>query len=123
MNNPLSTTDFNDANRIAYLIAGFIRQSLSEEEHDELDNWVNESDHNMKLFEELTDEDNIAANLEWMDKVNSEASYQRLKESGAFDLQAKRKSYRRVWLVAATIILLVAAFFIYRYSINVKKVN
>ena len=31
------------AYRTAYLIAGFIRNTLSEKEHDELDNWVNES--------------------------------------------------------------------------------
>ena len=57
------------AYRTAYLIAGFIRQSLTESEHDELDNWINASDINMKLFEDLNDEDNLAANLEWMDKT------------------------------------------------------
>lgn len=41
------------AYRTAYLIAGFIKQTLTEEEHDELDEWVAASDDNMRLFEEL----------------------------------------------------------------------
>jgi len=36
---------------IARLIAGFIRGTLSKNEHDELDEWVAASDENMKLFE------------------------------------------------------------------------
>jgi len=47
------------ASRVAYLIAGFIRHTLTEKEHDELDAWVESSDENMLLFEELTDEKNI----------------------------------------------------------------
>jgi hypothetical protein len=45
--------------RIAYLIAGYIEQILSPEEHDELDRWVEVSDENALLFEEVTDEKNI----------------------------------------------------------------
>ena len=57
------------AYRIVYLVAGFTRRSLTEEEHDELDEWVNDSDSNMQLFEELTDDEHLAANMEWMDSV------------------------------------------------------
>ena len=78
------------AYRIAYLIAGFIRNTLTEKEHQELDDWVNESDHNMKLFEDLTDERNLEANLEWMDKLQSAQSYQSLKDRGAFDISPKK---------------------------------
>jgi transmembrane sensor len=48
-----------DPDRIAYLIAGFIRGTLTPEEHDELDHWVAASDDNMRLFEDLTDEDKL----------------------------------------------------------------
>ena len=58
------------ASRVAYLIAGYIRNTLTESEHDELDKWVEVSDKNMLLFEELTDEKNIQANLAWMDQVS-----------------------------------------------------
>lgn len=42
------------AARIACLIAGFLRGTLTPPEHEELDRWVEASDRNMLLFEELT---------------------------------------------------------------------
>jgi len=109
-----------DAQRIAYLVAGYIRKTITEAEHDELDDWISASDHNLQLFEELTDEDNIAANLAWMDGVDSEASYKKLVERGAFKLQRKVR-FNKVWLVAASILLLIAAFIFYKYTAKGKK--
>ena len=68
------------AYRIAFLVSGYIRGTITEKDHDELDDWINASDHNMLLFEELTDEKNLEANLEWMDKVKSEESFRQLQE-------------------------------------------
>jgi len=48
------------AKRVAYLIVGYVRKTLTESEHDELDRWVEESDENA----ELTDEKNIEAMME-----------------------------------------------------------
>lgn len=45
-----------EAARIAWLIAGFLRGTLTPKEHRELDDWVGLSDEHMRLFEELTDE-------------------------------------------------------------------
>ncbi len=104
------------AYRTAYLIAGFIRNSLSEKEHNELDNWVNESDHNMKLFEDLTDEKNLVANLEWMDKVQTEQSYQAMQEKGAFKVPLKKFYNKKIWLAAASVIVVLGVFFVYRYT-------
>src|SRR5690349_14596219 len=42
--------------RILYLIEGFKRQRLTEKEHEELDAWVQESEDNMQVFEDLTDD-------------------------------------------------------------------
>lgn len=106
----------NAAYRTAYLIAGFIRNTLSEKEHDELDSWVNESDHNMKLFEDLTDEKNITANLEWMDKVQTEQSYQAMQEKGAFKVSPKKFYNKKIWLAAASVVVLLGVFFVYRYA-------
>jgi hypothetical protein len=39
------------ANRIAYLVAGYLRQALTEKEHDELDEWITTNDDNQRLFE------------------------------------------------------------------------
>ena len=43
------------ARRIAYLFYVYIMETISEEEHDELDEWVCASMKNQKLFEDLTD--------------------------------------------------------------------
>ena len=113
--NPYSGMD-EKAYRVAYLIAGFIRHTLTEKEHDELDNWVNENDHNMQLFEDLTDEKNLAANLEWMDKVKTEQSYKAMQEKGAFKVPPQKLYNKRIWLAAASVIVLLAVFFVYKYT-------
>lgn len=116
--NPFGGTE-QQANRIAYLVAGFINKTITEPEHDELDEWVNASDNNMILFEELTDENNLAANLEWMNQVDTDRSFRELRERGAFTNTRKRS--RAIWLAAAGIILLAALFFIFRDSFNSKQ--
>lgn len=98
-----------EAYRVAYLIAGFIRNTLTVKEHDELDEWVNASDHNMKLFEELTDEENLEANLSWMDSVQTEKSWQALQEAGAFNKPARIKKFH-AWMAAASILLIAGLF-------------
>jgi transmembrane sensor len=116
--NPYENMD-KVAHRIAFLVASYIRGTISEKDHDELDAWINESDQNMKLFEDLTDEKNLEANLAWMDQVNSGAAYNQLQQSGAFN---KRKSRAfRVWIAAAFIILLIGLFFILRFTIDNKQ--
>ncbi|MBX3253281.1 MAG: hypothetical protein KF862_03985 [Chitinophagaceae bacterium] len=42
--------------RAAKLIIGYLHNSLTEVENDELDDWVGQSDDNMKIFEQLTDQ-------------------------------------------------------------------
>jgi len=117
--NPYSDMD-KGAYRVAYLIAGYIRNTITEKEHDELNDWVNASDHNMQLFEELTDEKNLEANLAWMDKVQSEESFRELQEGGKFKKTARRFKISRTWIAAASVILLAGLFFIYRYATNSK---
>lgn len=113
--NPYSDMD-EKAYRAAYLIAGFIRQTLTEKEHDELDDWVNENDHNMQLFEDLTDENNLAANLEWMDSIHTKASYEALKQKGAFNRSNQKTNHLGIWLAAALVIVLTGLFFLYKYQ-------
>lgn len=107
--NPYSNMD-EPAYRIAFLIAGYIRKTLSEKEHDELDDWVNADDKNMELFEDLTDEENIKANLAWMDLVQVE---QRLKEGKGKLAHVQNKSEqskrRIIWLAAAGLVLVMSA--------------
>ena len=106
--NPYSDMD-QPAYRIAYLIAGYIRNTLTEREHDELDNWVNESDHNMQLFEDLTDEENIKANLARMDLVQIDQRLKEVKGNIAHsDKEYRRRQRRVIWSMAATVVLVVS---------------
>ena len=119
--NPYSNMD-KEAYHLAYLIAGYIRKTLTDPEAQELDDWVNASDQNMQLFEDLTDERNIEANLNWMDKVQTEHTYKQLQDSGAFAKRARMKT-RVVWLAAASVILIAGTFFIYQFTTYNKPVN
>lgn len=120
--NPYSGMD-GQAYRIAYLIAGYIRNTLTDKEHQELDDWINSSDHNMKLFEDLTDEQNIQSNLAWMDKVQSERSFEALRESGAFQKSSKKIKMNPLWIAAASIALLMMIFLVYRYMSANRRDN
>lgn len=117
--NPLAYSD-EKAYRVAYLIAGYIRRTLTETEHDELDAWVEESDHNMLLFEELTDEKNIEANLAWMESIQTEKALEKTKRLLQFATPQKSKR-RRLWpfIAAACLMIAVVAF----YLILPKKNN
>lgn len=55
--------------RVAYLLTGYMKQTLTEREHDELDEWVGASDKNMRIFEVLTDEKNIEAALNYLYEI------------------------------------------------------
>ncbi len=110
-----------EAYRVAYLIAGFIRNTLTAKEHIELDDWVNENDSNMKLFEDLTDERNMSANLEWMDKVQSERIFEELQHQGRFE-KPKGIIRRWAWMPAAAMFAL-AVFFAHRYFKHSPAVN
>lgn len=116
--NPYSDMD-EKASYVAYLIAGFIRKTLTETEHDELDAWVESSDENMLLFEELTDEKNIEANLAWMDKTSTEESLELTKKKIKFIPEHKNlKTKKWFYSIAASVILLISAFGIYKIINN-----
>lgn len=112
MNTPPDPKD-EKAMRIAYLVAGFLQQTLTPAEHEELDRWVEESDENMLLFEELTDEDNIAAGLQKMRESDTARAYEKAKEGLVFTLPKQRRS---LWpyAIAASLLLTAGALYLLR---------
>jgi len=58
------------AHRIAWLFHAYIMQTITETEHDELDEWVCASMKNQKLFEELTDPTFIEKSRQSMEIIN-----------------------------------------------------
>jgi transmembrane sensor len=121
MNDYFSNYSDEEAYRIARLIGGFIRGTLSKNEHDELDEWVAANDDNMQVFERLTDEKNIDEAMEWMKRTQTEKAIKKKKENVVFN--RPRKSVRLWQYAVAASIIITAGILIYtfRYSKNEKK--
>jgi len=108
---PNERKDIKQAYRTAYLIAGFLKQTLTEEEKKELDAWILASDENMELFEKMTDEKNIEQASDWFKKMNVEDGLKAMK---------KRIHHRKPFLLwryavaAAVVVLIVAGVYIYQ---------
>jgi ferric-dicitrate binding protein FerR (iron transport regulator) len=119
--------DLKKAERIAYLIAGHIKDSLIPAEQDELDDWVSASDENLELFEKLTDEDNIELGVQQYLQIEKEkaAALARVKEK--VGLIPKRKSIIKKiapYLVAASVILIAATVYFIKteaWNKNIEK--
>jgi ferric-dicitrate binding protein FerR (iron transport regulator) len=110
------------AHRTAYLVAGFIRQTLTRAEQQELDAWITESDENMRLFGELTDEKNIAVSLQAYDKINTEEALTKVK-----DKWRRRPGSRPFWqyAIAASVLigLVLTIFFLNNQKAGEQEVT
>lgn len=111
---PLNEYDIDKAHRVAYLIYGHIRKTLTGLERRELDEWLEESEQNIELFEELTDETNIQSTGNWYAQLDKEKALQRAKQRIGF---APGRTSRRPFLsftVAASLVLVIGtAVFLY----------
>jgi ferric-dicitrate binding protein FerR (iron transport regulator) len=107
--------DLKQAYRTAYLIAGFLKQTLTEEEKDELDDWILASDENMILFEKMTDEKNVVQASAWFKKMNVEEDLQKTKKKN----EARRPVRIRQYVVAAAIVIgIIVGVYLYGDSDN-----
>ena len=110
-----SASNLPNAERIAYLIVGYLRKTLTDAEHDELDNWLAASDENLRLFEQLTDEGNIQSALDWHMQLNKERALTKIKSELGL-----KKTGRQIFLsvlpyaIAATLIIGVISIFVFR---------
>ncbi len=64
--------------RIAWLIAGYIQNKLSQAEHFALDNWVTECAENQEMFERLTDETTWQYGLQQIKQTDTQAALHRV---------------------------------------------
>ena len=107
--------DLKQAYRTAYLIAGFLKQTLSEPEKKELDEWILASDENMIIFEKMTDEKNISQANEWFQKMNVEDELLKTK------IKINTKTPSRFWkytVAAAIVAAVIIGIYLYQNSVN-----
>jgi ferric-dicitrate binding protein FerR (iron transport regulator) len=103
------------AQRIAWLIAGYLQQTLGEKEHDELDEWVTASDANQQLFEELIHPAVIEKGLAQLGEADTQAAIQRIKAKLHFT-PARTKTTKRRFMyygIAASLVLLAGIYLMY----------
>jgi transmembrane sensor len=102
----LSPEDLAKARRIAYLVAGFISQRLTTQEHDELDSWIAESDDNVLLFEEMIDKRTLAAMTEKVRQIDADTALEKIKQKIDFKPHQRKTGLRRLlqFAVAASIL-------------------
>src|SRR5688572_30463719 len=104
MNEDFSKYSDDEARRIAYLVNGFLFSTLTEKEHNELDDWVAASDENMLLFEKLTDPKNLQEAVKWAERRNTEDT---LQEGGQKIVVNHLRRRIRLWqYVAAACVLI-----------------
>lgn len=82
-----------NSQRISYLIGGFITNTLTIEEREELDAWVVADEANMQLFEDMTDDQMIDQFLKWLATRDTEGQLINVKKR----LKFKNKSRVIKW--------------------------
>jgi transmembrane sensor len=103
------------AKRIAFLINGYIRNTLTVPEHHELDEWVSSSMKNQQLFEELTDPDNIKKWINWNNRLSSKAALDRIKSRMEFRQAPKVLQKRRIWFYSTIAAAVICSIFFLEY--------
>lgn len=87
-----------NSQRIGYLIGGFITNTLTIEEHEELDAWVVADEANMQLFEDMTDDEMVDQFLKWLATRDTEGKLVDVKKRVKFK---KRNRVIKWWQYAA----------------------
>lgn len=82
-----------NAARTGFLIGGFITGTLTIEEREELDAWVLQSEDNMQLFEDMTDEPMVDKFMKWLATRDTEGKLAETKKR----LKFKRKPRVLTW--------------------------
>jgi transmembrane sensor len=114
----LREREVEEAQRIAYLIAGHVRQDLTPEKQKELDKWLDADDNNMDLFEDLTDPSNLKKGMEYFARLDITNAKEKIYEHIQIKRLLKTPSFV-YWSAAATLIAIlgvVVFFYTFRHK-------
>ncbi|MBC7947798.1 MAG: DUF4974 domain-containing protein [Chitinophagaceae bacterium] len=108
-----------EPDRIAYLVAGYLRQTLSEAEHDELDDWMTARPENQVLFEQLTDPALIGKGFQSRENIDTEGALERVKSKIRLrtrpEKTIKKQRFIRYGIAASLLLLAGTMFFLSRF--------
>jgi transmembrane sensor len=105
------------AYRVAYLLAGFIKDSLTEAEREELDEWICASMDNQRLFERLIDPKNLDEWVKYKKDYPVQGRVEEIKKKIEFEPERKKPVVRSLLpYLAAAIIILGLILTIYHYQ-------
>jgi len=93
--------------RVAYLVAGFIRNTLTDAENIELDTWVTANIENQRFFEKLIDEKNQDEWLKQIGEVDTTAALKKIKSRISFTPARKKSTIRSLWVYAVAACLII----------------
>lgn len=111
--------DYQNSQRVAYLIVGYVRSTLTDLERDELDEWLCASEENMLLFADLTNKENLDKELQLFDSFNREAAIQKILAKLDRNTDTPQKNnLKLIYAIAAFLLLYLSIYFISRYYIN-----
>lgn len=108
--------DFENAERIGYLIASFLKGTLTLPERSELDQWILASEKNELLFDELTNPENIQRTLEWYKSLDEEKARRNIAQKIAFKRPGRKTISLSFVAVAASVLLIVGVAAFYFFS-------
>ncbi|MBB6111960.1 FecR family protein [Mucilaginibacter lappiensis] len=99
------------------LIAKYLRNELTEQENDQLEQWLQADMHNQELFRKLTDETLIDSELETFEANDKDKAWKNIVKKTRFKRISRKKSTTKKWpaYAAAIIILITIGVTLTRY--------
>ncbi|MEZ2334600.1 FecR family protein [Mucilaginibacter sp. RCC_168] len=91
------------------LIAKYLQKELTEQEQDELEQWLQADEHNQELFKKLTDQTIIDSELETFEANDKNKAWRNIVKKTGFKSPARKKTTIKSWpAYAAAIVILIA---------------
>ena len=109
------------------LIAKYLRQELTDQEKDQLEQWLQADTHNQELFRKLTDETIIDSQLETFETNEKDKAWKNIVKKTGFKSITRKKTTTKLWpAYAAAVIILIAlgvTLIRYRNTSNEQKLT
>jgi len=118
------SNEFDSSYNIAALIVKSLQNDLSAEESKILMQWKDAKNENLALFNELTTEESLSAELAIFDSFSATKDWEKVANKTVITNQAKISKFSRVfWLTSAAVLIfvLVGAFQFWKFTSNQKS--